>query len=362
MTKLLTQTDLQSLIPCEAVSNKEDNTSSMKKKESELWWEQTTNDLVHLSTFPFLVLSLPQLIRNSSNLQKGNLAALAVLSWKGFMTALAGNSILLSYFLTKKERGAALVQAIGVISNFTLLFQIYISGLLNNVVFWMTFTFICISAFVNGTILSGILNSEDWSIVNVIGRLWETFLSVLGLSLFVQVLWSTIFPKTTLLPAMITAILSVAFDTLTWSGKLSPALKEAWSGVSAWTATFLFAFQPIGQLACNFADPSSLTGLSLGTILLAMCGNGLMVPRALYTRDKIWLTGTLWSSLMMGWAQLLCLYLAGLKTGLDYLSPSLFYFFSAFQAFYFIFVFVTDARVSNLDHPLASIMKTYFPR
>lgn len=46
---------------------------------------------------------------------------------------------------------------------------------------------------------------------------------------------------------------------------------------------------------------------------------------------------------------------------LDYLSPSLFYFFSAFQALYFIFVFVTDARISNLNHPLASVMKTYFP-
>ena len=114
---------------------------------------------------------------------------------------------------------------------------------------------------------------------------------------------------------------------------LSPAIKKTWNGISAWTATLLFAFQPIGQLVCNFANPSSLAGLSLNFSLLAMAGNGLMVPRALHTRDKIWLTGmcafcqtsfvdvtgcvtgTLWGSSMMGWAQLLCLYVAGLQTG-----------------------------------------------
>jgi len=85
MTKRLTQTDLQTLIPCAVVSNKEDKPSTLKEKEKgdpQSWWEQTTNDLVHLSTFPFLVLSLPQLIRNAFNLQNGNLAALSVLSWK----------------------------------------------------------------------------------------------------------------------------------------------------------------------------------------------------------------------------------------------------------------------------------------
>lgn len=52
-------------------------------------------------------------------------------------------------------------------------------------------------------------------------------------------------------------------------------------------------------------DPASLQGLSLATILLAMCGNALMVPRALWTRDWVWLTGSMWGSLCFGWAQLL---------------------------------------------------------
>lgn len=38
-------------------------------------------------------------------------------------------------------------------------------------------------------------------------------------------------------------------------------------------------------------DPSSLAGLSLATIQLASAGNALMVPRALFTRDWVWLVG-----------------------------------------------------------------------
>jgi hypothetical protein len=52
-------------------------------------------------------------------------------------------------------------------------------------------------------------------------------------------------------------------------------------------------------------DPASLQGLSLATILLAAGGNALMVPRALWTRDWVWLSGCMWGSLLFGWAQML---------------------------------------------------------
>ena len=41
----------------------------------------------------------------------------------------------------------------------------------------------------------------------------------------------------------------------------------------------------------NFAVPASLAGVSLGTVLLATCGNSLMVPRALFTDDAVWFAG-----------------------------------------------------------------------
>jgi hypothetical protein len=59
----------------------------------------------------------------------------------------------------------------------------------------------------------------------------------------------------------------------------------------------------------NFSDLSALEGLSLGTMLLALAGNAACIPRALYTRDGAWSFGTTWGCLMMGWAQLLSLYL-----------------------------------------------------
>jgi hypothetical protein len=54
-----------------------------------------------------------------------------------------------------------------------------------------------------------------------------------------------------------------------------------------------------------------LKGLSILSSVLAMTGNALMVPRALYTRDVIWLTGSTWGSLLMGWGVMLSLFLGG---------------------------------------------------
>lgn len=58
----------------------------------------------------------------------------------------------------------------------------------------------------------------------------------------------------------------------------------------------------------NLAAPESLAGLSQATVLLAMVGNGMMVPRALYTRDAVWLAGSGWAG-FMGWCQVVSLFL-----------------------------------------------------
>lgn len=94
------------------------------------------------------------------------------------------------------------------------------------------------------------------------------------------------------------------------SGRLSGQLQSLWGALSAWTATLLFCCQPIAQLAANFVRPEGAASLSLATVLLAMLGNCMMVPRALMTRDVIWLTGTVWGSLAMGWGNLLSMAMA----------------------------------------------------
>lgn len=51
----------------------------------------------------------------------------------------------------------------------------------------------------------------------------------------------------------------------------------------------------------NFLNPDNIKGLSAFSMLLAMIGNGLMIPRALFIRDFMWyissLTHNLTSSL-----------------------------------------------------------------
>jgi hypothetical protein len=44
----------------------------------------------------------------------------------------------------------------------------------------------------------------------------------------------------------------------------------------------------VWQLMNNIRDPASTVALSVPTLLLGIAGNGLMVPRALHTRDLIW--------------------------------------------------------------------------
>jgi hypothetical protein len=44
-------------------------------------------------------------------------------------------------------------------------------------------------------------------------------------------------------------------------------------------------------------------------MLLALVGNAVCIPRALFTRDPAWTFGSTWGCLLMGWAQLLSLYL-----------------------------------------------------
>ncbi|KAG0607819.1 hypothetical protein M758_8G057300 [Ceratodon purpureus] len=45
---------------------------------------------------------------------------------------------------------------------------------------------------------------------------------------------------------------------------------------------------PVAQAWSNYLNPANIKGLSVLTVLLAMAGNGLLLPRALFTRDLMW--------------------------------------------------------------------------
>jgi lipid-A-disaccharide synthase-like uncharacterized protein len=287
-------------------------------------WGEMTDWLVGASTLPFIFLFLPQLLKNAANLSAGNAAALAVLSWLSYLTGLGGNSLLLSYFAAKRETNAVVVQALGILSAFAVLTQIRIAGLMPRLAYAAIATAVGLQAILTGLKLSGRLDGSKAG--QGLWAAWQQLLALAGLAGVPQVLWATFRPaSTTLLPCQLTLAAGCVLAALEATGRLPRALRGLWAATSAWTATALFMLQPVSQLVVNFTDPASLQGLSLATILLAMCGNALMVPRALWTRDWVWLTGSMWGSLCFGWAQLLSMFLGrSPATGARFLPLPLF--------------------------------------
>lgn len=287
-------------------------------------WGAFTDRLVSFSTIPFLFLLLPQLLKNHANLAAGNTAALAVLSWLGYLTGLGGNTLLLSYFVGKFERNAVVVQALGIASSFAVLTQIRVAGFMPRAVYAGLAVVVGLQAILTGLKLSGRLEGSKTG-----QQLWATWQKVLGLAGLAgvpQVLWATFQPNSTsVLPCQLTLAAGCAAVALEAAGRMPERLRGLWAAASAWTATALFMLQPVSQLVRNFQDPASLQGLSLATILLAASGNALMVPRALWTGDWVWLTGSMWGSLFFGWAQLLSMWLGrSPATGERFLGSPLF--------------------------------------
>lgn len=311
-------------------------------RHSSFEWGPITQQLVASSTLPFLLLFWPQLLKNAKNLYS-NPESLGILSWLSYLTGLFGNTLLLQYFTTKREMSAVLVQAIGIASSFAVLTQIRIAGFLPQAVYSAVAAIVACTATLTALKLGGRLDHSKQG--EQIWAGWQKVLGLAGLAVVPQVLWSTFAGSATILPSLCALCLGCTALGLDAAGWLPPALASAWGKLSAWTATLLFMLQPVSQLVRNFQDPSSLAGLSLATIQLAAAGNALMVPRALYIRDRIWLVGALWGSLVFGWAQMLSMWMGSCPaTGARYLSTSVFATASLLQWGWFGGVLWVDAR------------------
>ncbi|KAL5726912.1 hypothetical protein ACHQM5_000156 [Ranunculus cassubicifolius] len=125
-----------------------------------------------------------------------------------------------------------------------------------------------------------LLNAGIW-------QLWEDFITVGGLSVLPQVMWSTFVPyiPNSILPGAISFVLALAAVVMARMGKLSKEGMQFVGSVSGWTATLLFMWMPVSQMWTSYLNPENIKGLSALSMLLAMIGNGLMIPRALFIRD-----------------------------------------------------------------------------
>ena len=294
-------------------------------------WDDWTELLTNSAILAFLPLQVPQIIKNFSLIAAGNVSQISILPWMGYSTGILGNMLLLSYFVSQKEAGAARVQAVGVMTSAVVVGQIFYAGFMPAFAFWAVAPTIVVGLILNYLNYKGVVNGKIWAA-------WSRLLGLGGLAVMPLVLWATFMPAMSYWPAIATVAAGVSFIGLQAAGKLPKSFGNLWSNLSAWTATMLFMFGPIAQLANNMADPANIAGISLMTILLATAGNALMLPRAVLTKDRIWFTGSYWAVAVGGWVVMLSMLLYGA------MPVSLFLGFSAVLPLFTAFLFRQSAK------------------
>ncbi|KAL8127606.1 maltose excess protein 1-like, chloroplastic [Apium graveolens] len=321
----------------------------LEKNEKFEQWDSWTAKFAGASNLPFLLLQLPQIILNARNLMAGNPSALLAIPWLGMLTGLLGNMSLLSYFVKKRETEVVVVQTLGVVSIYAVITQLAIAEAMPFPYFVVISAVVASCLLVNFMKYFNFLNDGVW-------RLWEDFITIGGLSALPQVMWSTFIPyvPNTILPGSVAFVLAAVAVVMARLGKLSEKATEFVGSISGWTATLLFMWMPVAQTWTNFLNPENIKGLSAVSMLLAMIGNGLMIPRALFIRDLMWFTGSTWASIFYGWGNLICLYCFNSISREFFLAATL-------GLFSWIgFALWSDTRVYGYKSPLRSLKELVF--
>ena len=329
------------------------------------------------ATVPFLFLTMPQIVKNTGLIAAGRPDALAAISWQGQLAGLLGNMLLLSYFADKGELSASFVQIVGTCATGALLTQMCLAGHIPIAPFAVAAAAVSAGLILSGFRMLGRIGPVDTDGVPCVGNvqcavsfdeddeeelsihgwwmrasngLWDFYThatGIVGLAALPQIGLMSLMPATLaaqcgVYPGAAGAALGTLLIILNYRGKLPPAVASAWGALSGWTATLLFMSMPVAQLASNFANPQTLEGLSILSALLAMTGNALMVPRALFTRDVIWLTGSTWGCTLMGWGVMLSLFLRHRADGARYIGPGAFTALTALFFAYLVAVWLID--------------------
>ncbi|KAG2494534.1 hypothetical protein HYH03_007301 [Edaphochlamys debaryana] len=276
----------------------------------------------------------------------GHNAALSIISWEGYLSAMFGNTLMCSHFAASGERSAVNVQLVGILNNFLILTQVALAGFMPLAVFLAAAAFTAVATFMNLARvqrLSGAAQPADEKFGT--WQMWQLGSGLVGLAVVPQVLYNTVSPAaSSLLPFIATLVALGAIIGVKLSGRGSVDASLLVRQLPGWGATLLFALSPLPQLVRNLLEPQSLEGLSVGTMLLALLGNALMVPRALLVRDVVWLSGTTWAC-AAGWGQLFSMFRSvSATTGLRFLDP-------------WVFVSVTAALLVYAGYVLAQHRK-----
>ncbi|GMP25343.1 hypothetical protein CsSME_00002260 [Camellia sinensis var. sinensis] len=167
-------------------------------------WDALTAKFAGAANLPFLLLQIPQIVLNARNLLAGNKTALLAVPWLGMLTGLLGNLSLLSYFAKKKEKEAVMVQTLGVISIYVVIAQLAMAEAMPLPHFIVTSIVVASGLVLNFLNYFDLLSAGIW-------RFWEDFITVAGLSVLPQVMWSTFVPyiPNSILPGITAFFLAV---------------------------------------------------------------------------------------------------------------------------------------------------------
>lgn len=290
---------------------------------------RTSEWLVNLSTVAFLGLTLPQILKNAANISAGAGSALSVLPWTGYAASLVGNMLMLSYFVREEERAGAGVQVVGVLGNAAVLTQICVAGhmpapLLVAVLCATSLGLaINVSALLGGREAQGRSGGAQW--MQAVQGAWYAAAVLGGATTLPAVLLRACLDggasaAATAAAAATACALALAARrravvSLADGSSGSAQLGSAWVGVGAWVATLHFMVLGVSQIAQNLRSPEALAGLSVSSVLIGAVGNALMMPRALFLRDRVWLLGSTWGAVVSGWGCLMSVYLLGGVSG-----------------------------------------------
>lgn len=273
-----------------------------------------------------------------------------------------GNTLMCSHFAASGERSAVNVQLVGILNNFLILTQVALAGFMPLAVFLAAAAFTAAATLMNLARVQRLsgppAEAAPTGKAEEFGswQLWQLGSGLIGLAVVPQVLYNTAAPTaSTLLPffctlAGLSALMAIKLLSKRGSGNAAADAASLVRQLPGWGATLLFALSPLPQLVRNLLEPRSLEGLSVGTMLLALLGNALMVPRALLVRDVVWLSGTTWAC-TAGWGQLFSMFKSvSASTGLRYLDPWVFFSVTAALLAYAAFV-MTEHRKAQQDEP-----------
>ena len=260
-------------------------------------WSSATESLVASASLPFSILVLPQVIQNTINMAAGNHQALQIISWEGYLSGLMGNALMCTHFAhLASEKSAIMVQIIGILNNLAVLLQVTLAS------FMPLPAFVATLALTSLSIGASLLKLKHGTSPSALWSTWQLVIGSISLAVVSQIITGLLIVDQSFgpLPSIITLLSLLSFSiaqiaTRGYKQGKSFIMGPFASQLPGWTATILFALCPLPQLIRNFLEPESLAGLSVLTMLFALAGNSLMVPRAYFINDKVWMVGSTWA-------------------------------------------------------------------